>query len=206
MPMMDGFMLAEKIRKISSFEPVKLLLLSSVSDSLSKEEIQKKGIEGYLNKPVKLIELYNLITHVIPSEKETKSTIRKELILEKLNVLVVEDNEINRKVAQLTLQNVVANLEMAENGQQALQCWETGNFDLLLMDIQMPVMNGYEATQMIRKIERDRKEENPVLIVAMSANAMKEDVEYSYSIGMNAYMTKPFKVNDLRNVLSELVE
>lgn len=202
----DCLVAAQRIKGISCFKELRIILMTSVSDPLYKEENRSENILGYLNKPIKLIELYNLLFTAVIDSNTVRPKAKSDMTLEKMKVLVVEDNEINRKVAQLTLQNIVTGLDIAEDGKQAVEMWEQGKYDLLLMDIQMPIMNGYEATQAIRRIESERNEEKPVLIVAMSANTMHEDIDYSYRVGMDAYMTKPFKVNDLRNVLHELGE
>lgn len=202
---MDGLMLAEKIKSDPEISRTRLSLLSSVSDMLSKKEIEEKGIDTFLNKPVKLVQLYRLIYKTI-FDKEDIYLKRKIILnrgLHNLRVLVADDNEINRKVAQLTLQDIVVVLDLAKNGEEAVEMWKKNSYDLILMDIQMPLKNGYEATLEIRKIEKGKAYKNRVLILAMTANLMKDDLDYCYSIGMDAYLSKPFKVEKLLEILKD---
>lgn len=204
---MDGLELAKHVKADSSIE-TKLILLSSVSDIIPRSKVQSKGFESYLNKPIKLKQLYTVISSVVGSDlAETQSVIQEEekrYERSKLKVLVAEDNLINMKVAELTLKPVCEVLDFAENGKVALEKYVNNTYDLIMMDIQMPVMNGYEATQAIRKIEHEQNGHDPVKIVAMTANAMKEDVELCMKIGMDAYLSKPFKVDELHKILMKL--
>ena len=123
----------------------------------------------------------------------------------KLNVLLAEDNIINQKVAILNIKKLGHEVELAHNGVVAVDIFAKNNFDLILMDIQMPGMDGLEATKAIRKIERDRKEENPIPIIAITANMYTDDIKRFLESGMNAHLGKPFKPDDLEDIIRKNV-
>lgn len=118
-----------------------------------------------------------------------------------LNVLLVDDNAINRKVAMFTLQKLGHRVESAEDGQEAVDKFLSGNFDVILMDIQMPVMDGYQATLEIRKLQEESVDVSESRIIAMTANAEKGEMEKCIDLGMDDYISKPFKSEDLEDVL-----
>ena len=118
----------------------------------------------------------------------------------KLSVLVAEDNTINQKVAMASVRQLGHDVEVAVNGKMALELFKNNQYDLILMDIQMPVMDGITATQKIRELEKERGIKKKVIIVAVTANAMKEDREKCLSSGMDHYITKPFKTDDLLSI------
>ncbi|TKG95853.1 PAS domain-containing sensor histidine kinase [Puteibacter caeruleilacunae] len=206
MPEMDGIQLAEKIKERPSISDTKLVLLSSVSNVLVKSEIKEKGFESYLNKPIKLVHLYNALAEVMQDKQNGEDTTGKSefnIDLSDLKILIAEDNEINKRVAKLTLRGIASSIDIASDGKEAVEMYANGNYDLVLMDIQMPVMNGYESTMAIRKLEREGKTANHAVIFAMTANTMKEDIDYCMSIGMNDYLSKPFKANDVLELLDK---
>ncbi len=132
----------------------------------------------------------------IVDQKETE----KLQMAEGLSILLVEDNLINQKVAVHTLQKNKHIVDIANNGEEGVEKFRNNNYDLILMDVQMPKMNGYEATIEIRKIEKE-KGLNPIKIIAMTANAMKGEKERCLDLGMDDYISKPFKKEDLLRVL-----
>ncbi len=119
-----------------------------------------------------------------------------------LNVLLVEDGKANQLLAQKMLQKWGHQVVIAENGEQALQRWQDGGFDLILMDVQMPVMDGITATRRIRELEANGNTHIP--IVAMTAHAMKGDRDRCIDAGMDAYVAKPFRQHELNSVLVKL--
>lgn len=114
-----------------------------------------------------------------------------------LNILLVEDNELNQKFAIAVIRRLGYTYELAENGQIGLNKFKEGNFDLILMDIQMPVLNGIEATLAIRQHEKDIQVPNPIPIIAVTAFAMDHDKRNCMEAGMNDFLTKPYKPKDL---------
>ncbi len=121
----------------------------------------------------------------------------------KLRVLLAEDNMINQKVAKMHLEKLGHTVECAGNGKIAFEMYTKNDYDLIFMDIQMPEMDGIQATQRIREFERDISLANPITIIALTANAMKGDKEACLAAGMNNYMSKPFKPAELSQVLNE---
>jgi CheY-like chemotaxis protein len=182
--------------------------------SYGREEIMKKaneaGLEGFLVKPVNPSILLDTILHVFGKSESNRvfSNITEEMEVEGLkqiqgaNLLLVEDNEINQQVAQEILQNAGLIVELAENGQIAIDKVNSKSFDLILMDIQMPVMDGYTATKMIRK---DQKFQN-LPIIAMTANAMVGDRDEAIKSGMNDHVAKPIDPQHLFATLVKWIE
>lgn len=117
-----------------------------------------------------------------------------------LKVLVAEDNLINQKVAMINLKKLGHDVEIAVNGQMAFDMYKEGNYDVILMDIQMPILDGLEATIAIRKYEEENGLDK-IKIVAITANALNEDKDKCFEVGMNEYITKPIQTEELKNVL-----
>ncbi|MFI1771463.1 PAS domain-containing protein [Thalassobellus citreus] len=210
MPGMDGKELAHKIKADQKISDLKLILLSSITDALSTEEMSNIGFETGLNKPIKMNQLLNIMLKVlgVPHEqKEFESQeIENHLISYKnKKFLIVEDNLINIKVAQIVLGGLSKHIEVAKNGQEAVDLFLKNEFDVILMDVRMPVMDGMEATLKIRELENDANIEEPVKIIATTANTYQEDVENCMDIGMDAFLEKPFKRKDLLDILQQLM-
>jgi CheY-like chemotaxis protein len=121
-----------------------------------------------------------------------------------LNILLAEDNIINQKVARMTLEKMGHKVDIAENGEVAVEKYLANEYDLILMDIQMPIMNGIDATRQIRKIEEAINKSKGIRIVAMTANVMKQDKEEYLASGMDDFVSKPFKINELANILGKI--
>jgi CheY-like chemotaxis protein len=120
----------------------------------------------------------------------------------KLHVLLAEDNLINQKVAMMVVQKMGFTVDVAMNGKIAVDKFSKNSYDMILMDIMMPEMDGIEATKIIRELERNKTPGKRIKIVALTANAMKEDREKCLSSGMDDYLSKPFKPEDLESLLS----
>jgi len=205
MPEMDGVMLAREIRKKRSLEEFPLIMLTSVVFNTESAEL-KKMFCFYVNKPIKHNQLAEMIIKaMVPTQKQTKS---KSINLEKLseialtypfNILIAEDNIINQKLIVNVFKLLGYKADIAANGIEALDAIKRKNYDLIFMDIQMPLMNGYEATRII--VEHS-KVERP-LIIAMTANAMTGDREKCFEAGMDDYITKPMRIEVLVNVIKK---
>lgn len=117
-----------------------------------------------------------------------------------LKVLVAEDNLINQKVAMINLKKLGHEVEIAVNGQMAIDMFKVGTYDVILMDIQMPILDGLEATIAIRKYEEE-KGLDKIKIIAITANALNEDKDKCFEVGMNEFITKPIQTEELKNVL-----
>ncbi len=121
-----------------------------------------------------------------------------------LKILLAEDNLVNQKVVMMLIQKMGYNADVAINGKIAVEKFMQNSYDLILMDIMMPEMDGIEATQIIRKIEEERKAVKKVKIIALTANAMKEDRERCLASGIDDYISKPFKPADLQRIIDEI--
>lgn len=203
MPQMDGIMLAREIRKKLSKDQLPLIMLTSVGFNTEADEL-KKMFSYYVNKPIKHSQLAEILLKVIAPAK--KQAIVNTPDLEKLNeiskrypfqILIAEDNLINQKLIRNVFELLGYKADIAANGLEALESLKRKNYNLVFMDIQMPEMNGYEATSII--VEH-RKEDRPI-IIAMTANAMQSDKEKCMEVGMDDYVTKPMRVNDLIKVI-----
>ncbi|MGE4421023.1 MAG: response regulator [Pseudodesulfovibrio sp.] len=204
MPDMDGLETAEKILKddaITAKPP--MFMVSAYGNASLVKRTNELGFRGLLFKPVNQSFLFNLVVETLGKGMVTlNEAARPEKALDKLagkRVLLVEDNEINRQVAQEILASIGVKVFEAFNGQNALEFLEKDDVDLVLMDIQMPVMDGHEATRRIRAQERFKD----LPIVAMTAHAMLADIEMSKEVGMNDHIAKPFDPDDLFAVLTK---
>ena len=131
----------------------------------------------------------------------TKKPLRTDFSNKNLKVLLVEDNIINQKVAMAHFSNIELEVALAINGQEAVDMYKKNYYDLIFMDIQMPIMDGYEATKRIREIENHLTYDKKTVIIAMTANALKGEKEKCIGLGMNDYLSKPFKSEDLHDII-----
>ena len=122
----------------------------------------------------------------------------------KLKVLLAEDNLINQKIAHININKLGHDVDFANNGEVAVEKYKGKSYDIILMDLQMPIMDGIEATKRIREFERTNTSDRPIKIIAMTASAMPEDRYICFEAGMNDYITKPFRREDLYRVFDEL--
>jgi signal transduction histidine kinase/CheY-like chemotaxis protein len=197
MPNMSGLDLASKIQALDRLaKQPKLILISAFHGSELKDKPGAEHIASFLAKPVSPSHLFDAVMHVFGHEvagsmrsRRTRGNIDMEALspIQGATVLLVEDNEINQQVAKELLEQARLRVDIANHGQEALQMLEARDYDCVLMDIQMPIMDGYTATAKIR--EDSRFDKLPVL--AMTANATVEDRERSLAAGMNAHLNKP---------------
>jgi len=206
MPEMNGIQFVEKIQSLKGFDDVHFVLLTAQQNILSTEIKKKLNISAYLDKPLKRWNLYSAIEHVIfgdEVEVQEVDTISKSTTKNnqrKFKILLTEDNLINQKVAVYNLKEWGHEVDVADNGEISFQKFKEGNYDLILMDIQMPVLDGLKATKKIRAYEKENNLE-PIKIIAMTANALKGDDQICYDAGMNYYISKPFKRPDLEEII-----
>jgi two-component system, sensor histidine kinase and response regulator len=201
MPRMDGYMLAERIRQQQYGRWIPLMMLSSAGRGADAERAARSGIARSLTKPVKqsvlldaLLEALDLAIPETPTQKpaeEEEGTGR----LRPLRILLAEDGVVNQKVAVSLLERRGHSVQVANNGREALAALERERFDLVLMDVQMPELDGFEATAAIRVQEREEGGHLP--IVAMTAHAMKGDRERCLAAGMDDYLSKPIRADEL---------
>jgi CheY-like chemotaxis protein len=174
------------------------------------EECIKGGADAFLRKPVKGSELLEILIS-IANRKQHPSGILQEPVPEEapagpLHILLVEDNLVNQKVVVRMLEKLGHSMIIANDGFEAKDTWQKEKYDLILMDVLMPRMDGYEATMSIRSAEQESGGHIP--IIALTANVIKEDIEHCYEAGMDGYIAKPAKlatlVEEMHRVLSNL--
>ncbi|OYT17099.1 MAG: hypothetical protein B7C24_04265 [Bacteroidetes bacterium 4572_77] len=134
-----------------------------------------------------------------------KKEVKAKKTTASLRILVAEDNIINQKIAQLNLEKLGHKVWIANNGLEAVALFKKESFHLILMDIQMPEMGGIEAAELIREYERENQSLREIPIVALTANALKTDKDKYMAVGMNDYLSKPFKQQDLIRILNHLL-
>jgi signal transduction histidine kinase len=139
-------------------------------------------------------------------KKPTKDNHMNNLeIPENVKVLYAEDNPVNQKVTQLLLQKMGINCDIAVNGRKAIEMYQQNNYDLILMDMQMPEIDGVESARQIRRLEQDDNVKEPVFIVAVTANSFSEDKQKCFDAGMNDFISKPFKQSELKKIIKKAV-
>lgn len=208
MPEQDGLMLAEEIRKISEAQTLPLMMLTSGGTIDYDERLNYFAV--FLTKPVKASQLQDRLIEVLsPADFEERLQLRRASAATSLQgamaarhplrILLAEDNAINQKVALSVLENLGYSAQIVSNGRQAVEAFQQEGFDAVLMDVQMPEMDGMEATQYLRATLPDNRQPR---IIAMTANAMQGDRERCLAAGMDDYISKPFKVEELIQALS----
>jgi len=192
MPHMDGFMLAEKILQSPTLAPPVVMMLSSSDLQSDIPRCEKLGIKRHLTKPVSRAALRESILLALGRIEERPQPEAQPAGLPRpLSILLAEDNLINQKLAVKLLEKRGHHVTTALNGRQALEAAERNRFDVILMDVQMPEMDGWMATEAIRNLERATGDHVPVL--ALTAHALKEHRDRCYQCGMDGFVTKPFQ-------------
>ena len=205
MPEMDGIQLGTMIKSDNRlFNNTRLMMLTSQGKRGDADRLKAVGFDGYLNKPIEQTVLYNTLMTISevnsPEQHLVTSFSPRELPQFNARVLVVEDNAINQKVAQGLLKKFGVQVDLAANGEEALNSLENLPFDLVFMDCQMPVMDGYEATQKIRQPESTVLNRH-IPIIAMTANSMEGDRKKCLEVGMNDFISKPINPNKVQETL-----
>ena len=208
MPEMDGFELIDNINQHPEISTPTIILLTSAGERGDAAKCQSLGVAAYLLKPVSQSVLLLSIAKVLqmPSGTvEMKSLVTRHFIREskrRLRILLAEDNVVNQKLATKLLEKMGHSVSVAEDGKKALEAMAQGVFDLVMMDVQMPEMDGFEATRIIRNQEEDTGTHVP--IVAMTAHAMKGDREKCLQSGMDGYVSKPIDPQKLYATIENL--
>ncbi|MEZ6099664.1 MAG: response regulator [Pirellulaceae bacterium] len=208
MPVADGYNLAEQISQDKNLTGTPILMLSSGVRHVDEARCRAMGVKAYLTKPVKQSELYNAISASLgfaasPTTSSDADVRGRSQELAGSHVLLVEDSEVNQKLAIGLLRKWHMHALVANNGVEAVEAFPSRRWDLVLMDVQMPVMDGLEATRRIRELERAAGTRTP--IVAMTAHAMKEDRDRCLAAGMDAYVSKPIRSQTLYETLLPLL-
>jgi two-component system sensor histidine kinase/response regulator len=213
MPKMDGWMLARAIRAYRASEEMLLIVLTSFGQTLSPAELKAVGIEAYLVKPVRKSRLLECLISAVSKNNTCEQTVAVSTVptsepgavLEKARVLLAEDNMVNQKIALARLQKLDYRAEAVENGVKVLEALRRLPYNLILMDCQMPEMDGYEATHAKRLAERNLEcpcpWRAPIYIIALTAHAMDGDREKCLAVGMDDYLSKPVRMPELQAAL-----
>jgi len=199
MPDMDGFQLATAVRADKKIKRQNLLMLTSAGQRGDGERCRELGIRGYLTKPISRSDLLQALGTVLagsPDETGTPEVVTRHTIAESratLRVLLAEDNPVNQQVAVAMLVKRGHEVHVSSNGREALQAVQERDYDVVLMDIQMPEMDGFEATRAIRAIPKGKD----LPIIGLTAHALSGERERCISHGMTDYLAKPFKAHEL---------
>lgn len=204
LPEMNGILVAKKIRQIVD-KDMPIILISAYDWSEFEDEAREAGISGFIAKPLfKSTLFYGLRKYMgVVDEQEEPDT---NMELADRRILVAEDNELNWEIINELLTDAGMKLEWAENGKLCMEMFdksEPGYYDAILMDIRMPVMNGYESTEAIRKLDRPDAKEIP--IIAMTADAFSEDIKRCLDSGMNAHTAKPINLGEVLGLLKKYI-
>ena len=207
MPGMDGFQIAKQVRENPALENIILMMLTSDDQRLNLNQCREAGIGSYLVKPVRKTELLKGVCHLlgieaptVPTVPDTASNTQFEFD-EPKQILLAEDYLYNRIIVQQYLKNMPFEIQIAENGAEAVDKFTSGRYDLVLMDMQMPVKDGFCATREIRAFEI-KNGLAPVPVIALTAYALYEDVAKCLSAGCQEHVSKPIRREKLFKVLS----
>ena len=208
MPGLDGFQVAEQIRKNKALQSVVVMMLSSIDMQLSIARCREKGLDGYMVKPLKQSEFIKIVYELLLKSKaqlthqdSAPTTAAPQKSKRELEILLVEDKPMNRKLAEVLLKKKGWKVTTANSGRHALEILDSRTFDLVLMDIQMPELDGFNATRLIRAREREAGEYTP--IIAMTAHAMHGDEKKYLDAGMDGYVFKPVEPEELYRVVEQ---
>jgi CheY-like chemotaxis protein len=208
MPGMDGFGIAEEIRRRPNLAGASIMMLPSGDPRRDPANLMNLGIAASVLKPIKQSQLLEAIITALrislPEEQPDPTTTDHALREDPpaLNILLVEDNPVNERLTVRLLEKQGHVVVVANNGREAVAAASRRRFDLVLMDIQMPEMNGFEATTAIRELERQNGEHLPIM--AMTAHAMKGDRERCLAAGMDGYVAKPITPKGLLAAISAM--
>jgi signal transduction histidine kinase/DNA-binding response OmpR family regulator len=215
MPEMDGETLGRKIKKAPDLKDTHLMMLTSLGLRGDAARMKEIGFAAYLTKPVKVSQLYDSLIAIVGRETETREGVSSESIVtkhsisedkkRKIRILLAEDNMINQQVALNILEKFGYRADAVANGQEAVGALEMIPYDLVLMDVQMPEMDGFEATAEIRN-PNSEVIDHDIPIIAMTAHAMKGDREHCLKVGMNDYLTKPVDPRAMLEMLEKWLD
>ena len=204
MPDMDGIETARRIRnKVGDTLPI--IILSAYDWTEIEDEAREVGITAFLAKPLFKSRLYETMRNTLMPTPDTQMEQNGLIAHDKASgrILLVEDNTLNAEIVQTLLTDYGVHVDVASDGNEALEFFraDTNKYDIIFMDVQMPVMDGYHATAAIRDLESKNSKHSHTVIIGMSANAFKEDVDKALACGMDDYITKPIDIKKLQNLL-----
>jgi CheY-like chemotaxis protein len=212
MPHMDGFGLVEQIRDTPDLAAATIMMLSSTGRSGDMARCQKLGLSAFLTKPVRQNELRDAIARALDRRRPQPDVVsvptpaaerRAAVHGTTLEILVAEDNVVNQRLATRMLQKRGHRVTVVSNGREAVELLERSSYDLVLMDVQMPLLDGIAATMLIREREKETGIHQP--IVALTAYAVKGDQDRCLAAGMDGYLPKPIRPEELDGLLLSYV-
>ena len=208
MPGMDGFAVAERISQDRRYAGIKLVMLTSSGQPEDVARCRRLSISGYLTKPIKQSELFDVIITAIGQPvgerpRAPQRSKRSRRAQRRLHVLLAEDNQVNQLLATRIFEKLGHHVTVVTNGREALSAVQAGKFDLVAMDVQMPEMDGLDATTAIRAWEKTEGTHTPIM--AMTAHAMKGDRERCLAAGMDGYTSKPIRIRELEDAIAQLI-
>ena len=209
MPGMSGVETAKRIREVAS-DDLPIIILSAYDWSVIEQEARRTGVDAFISKPLFRSRLVHVMQDLLTDSEEEildEAAVLQSCDCAGRRILLTEDNSLAAAIAEDILAMTGVEVERAENGRQAVKMateHEPGYYDLVLMDIQMPLMNGYEATEAIRAAAQEgRPDLAKIPIIALTADAFAEDIRRAHAAGMNAHMSKPMEIEALVKTLQE---
>ena len=200
---LGGSTIVKTIRNKNAFNDIKIISIANIIRISYMKELYKNIYNGFLAKPISKYELYNMISQLIDGEKSIESDYLAKLSnYNKLHILIVEDNIINQKVAEMILRKYFIKTDVVSNGKEALKILKEKKYDLILMDCQMPIMDGFETTKCIRKLEEEN-DIGHIPIIAMTASTLKIDHIETIEAGMDDILIKPLEVEEFEKILEK---
>lgn len=203
MPECDGFELGARLKRKFGERCPRLLMLTASPEVEDNSKLDQIGFEGLIGRPYEPQTFLRTLKSffVVEEDEDIQETSPKEKdeMLKGKRILVVEDTLVNQKVTEAMLCQLGVEVDIAENGKRAIECWQNQRYDLIFMDCQMPVLDGYQASQRLREMENDVAYRTP--IVALTANVTSEDRAACFASGMDDYVPKPVRKNDLKVAL-----
>jgi PAS domain S-box-containing protein len=216
LPEIDGQFLSQYVRSEPVLAKTRLVILSTLNQQITPNRLESLGAAAFLMKPIKQSRLFDCLAAVMSDAVSqnpaklvrTTSEAKKVPLLEpadtaKIKILLVDDSPVNRKLAINQLKHLGYQADTASNGQEVLDLVAKANYDIILMDCQMPVMDGYDATRFLRRTEVGSQQ---TIVIAMTANAMKEDRDRCLAAGMDDYLSKPVRIEELAAKLTNWSE
>jgi len=213
MPEMDGLDMLQMLHRHTWRLPPAVLMVNSTAFSADRTRMQELGLRHYIFKPIRRHDLYTTIANIVGGRVDPKLPARSQPSLalighapdksRALRILLADDSPDNRLIVKAFLQKTTFQIDEAENGERVVAKVKTNNYDLILMDIQMPILDGFAATRAIREWESARGLP-PVPIIALTASALDEDVQRAREAGCNLHVSKPIKKKTLMSAIASL--
>ncbi len=203
---LEHFEIAKKIRENETFKNVKIVLLTNFGRPGDAQRCVEAGISAFLLKPVKARDLLHTLQSVLQLKPEDTTLITRHSLKEAarpLRILVAEDNRVNQKLMLAVLKRAGFEVELAANGAEAVDLFKQKSFDLILMDMQMPVMDGFEATRQIRKLEKDKENKTPIF--ALTASEDPKEMQGALKAGIDQVLKKPLNIAELKKHIENIM-